>query len=453
MNPEFQRNLWLDASPRRAIWAGVTVLLIYFAVALLSRDSGHAGGIFTGVGIAVFIACAVLWAGRAAASSVLTEVAERTWDFQRLSALAAWEMTWGKLFGATFLATCAGLTGIVVYLLAARPASPWLVILMLAVALLVQSVSFMAALVGVRKARAEGRVARPGGIIGGLIVGYFLLSSLAASNALKQGGLRPGFGWFGRQGLISWWDMTIPAEVFWSVSLLVFAGFALGGAWRLMRLELQMRSEPLVWPLFLLVLAAWVAGYRAGPLGHGARVAAAGVAMCLAAYAAAFVEPADRVAIRRFARLAVQGKASEAARIAPAPLFPLVFAAILTLISFGVPAEGLATVYSPAALLAFLIRDLGVIALFRFGPRPQRGDFGAVVALALLYGVGGIFGRVAGGAAGAAFFVPSGGEYAVFSVVSALVQAAIAWFLAAGRIRAPETSVSAPPSGPASAPA
>ena len=33
MNPEFQRNLWLDASPRRAIWAGVTVLLVYFAAA------------------------------------------------------------------------------------------------------------------------------------------------------------------------------------------------------------------------------------------------------------------------------------------------------------------------------------------------------------------------------------------------------------------------------------
>jgi hypothetical protein len=49
--------------------------------------------------------------------------------------------------------------------------------------------------------------------------------------------------------------------------------------------------------------------------------------------------------------------------------------------------------------------------------------------------------------------MPSGGEYAMFSVVSALVQAAIAWFLAAQRIRSPERSVSAPPSGPASAPA
>jgi len=65
MNPEFQRNLWLDASPRRAIWAGVTVLLVYFAVALLVRDGRHGAAIFTGVGIAVFVVCAVIWAGRA----------------------------------------------------------------------------------------------------------------------------------------------------------------------------------------------------------------------------------------------------------------------------------------------------------------------------------------------------------------------------------------------------
>jgi hypothetical protein len=177
------------------------------------------------------------------------------------------------------------------------------------------------------------------------------------------------------------------------------------------------------------------------------------MAMCLAAYAAAFVEPADRVAIRRFASLAVQGKATEAARIAPAPLFPLAFAVILTLISLGMPVEGIARLSSPAAVLAFLVRDLGVIAFFRFGPRPQRGDFAAVVALALLYGVGSIVGRVFGGPGGAALFTPAGGEYAAFSIVSALVQAGVAWTLAARRIRAPETSVSAPPSGPASAPA
>ena len=31
MNPELQRNLWLEASPRRAAWAGVVVIGVYGA--------------------------------------------------------------------------------------------------------------------------------------------------------------------------------------------------------------------------------------------------------------------------------------------------------------------------------------------------------------------------------------------------------------------------------------
>jgi hypothetical protein len=291
-------------------------------------------------------------------------------------------------------------------------------------------------------------------VLGGLIVGYLLLSWFAARRVLGGLGQHNDMGWFGRRGLVDWWGMIVPVEMFWAITSLAFAAFALAGAWRLMRLELQMRSEPVVWPLFLLVLAAWVAGFQVGPAGHGAGVAVAGMAMCLAAYAAAFVEPADRVALRRFARLSVHGNVAEAARIAPAALFPLIFALFLTLIGFGMPPEGLAGASQNAgAFVAFLIRDLGVIALFRFGPRPQRGDFGAVVALAVLYGVGGVFGSTIGGATGAALLAPTGGDLALVSIASALVQAVVAWTLAIRRIRSPETSVSAPPSGPASAPA
>jgi hypothetical protein len=456
MNPEFQRNLWLEASPRRAAWVAISLVLVYAAVALVSRDGVHRAAWFSGAGVAVFVVCAVVWAGRVAATSVLSEVAERTWDFQRLSALGAWQMTWGKLFGATLLASGAGLSGIVVFL-ASGPGvrNGWTLLLMLAVALLVQCLSFMAALVGVRKARAEGRLARAGGVAGGLILAYLLLSGLAADRVFH--GLVPpsALGLLGaRGGALSWWGMTPSHEVFWSLTALAFALFALAGAWRLMRLELQMAGEPVVWPIFLVFLAVWVAGFSAGPLGYGAAISAATMAMCLSAYAAAFVEPADRVGLRRFARFVMQGKAPEATRVAPALVLPTIFAVILALIGFGLQSAGPVADRASLAgpLLAFLVRDLGVIALFRFGPRPQRGDFGALVALALLYGVGGIVGRAMGGV-GTAIFTPTAGDFAVLSIVSALGQAAIAWVLAARRIRAPETSVSAPPSGPASAPA
>lgn len=59
------------------------------------------------------------------------EIADRTWDFQRLSALTPWSMTWGKLLGASSLAWLCALTGMAVMLaLSSRSTSrtstgPW----------------------------------------------------------------------------------------------------------------------------------------------------------------------------------------------------------------------------------------------------------------------------------------------------------------------------------------
>ena len=99
MNPEFQRNLWLEAGPRRLAWTGVVLAALYGSVLLLARD--HAVWALGGAGAAVFVASSLIWGARAAGGAVAEEVRQRTWDFQRLSALTPWEMAWGKLFGAT----------------------------------------------------------------------------------------------------------------------------------------------------------------------------------------------------------------------------------------------------------------------------------------------------------------------------------------------------------------
>ena len=119
MNPEFQRNLWLEASPRRIAWAGVVLLLIYGAAVTLTRNNPY--GAFPalgGVGAVVFVVCAMLWGARASGNSILAEIADRTWDFQRLSALQPWTMTWGKLFGGSSLAWMCALTGLLMMIVA-----------------------------------------------------------------------------------------------------------------------------------------------------------------------------------------------------------------------------------------------------------------------------------------------------------------------------------------------
>ena len=44
---------------------------------------------------------------------------------------------------------------------------------------------------------------------------------------------------------------------FTSASVCVFAAWAMAGAWRLMRLELQLRNSPWVWVAFLFFAAVW----------------------------------------------------------------------------------------------------------------------------------------------------------------------------------------------------
>jgi hypothetical protein len=469
MNPELQRNLWLEASPRRAAWAGVVVLLIYGAVALAAGDERGGGELMRalgGAGAFIFFASALVWGVRLAGQSVSSEIGERTWDFQRVSALDPWAMTWGKLFGATSLAWMVGLAGLVVAALAytveagAGPALQFTVAA-IALAVLLQAAGFAAALVGVRKARAEGRLNSLRSAAGGLFSVLFVLFAIGVAS--KIGG--QFFGEVGdfspvAAGEVRFWGASLDANLFTTLSLVAFAAWALVAGWRLMRLELQKRNGPLFWTAFLLFAAFWAAGQAEGDVTgtvNGVEIeakamfrwlAAAGVFLA-GAYAAAFAEPADRVRLRRFTGFG-RGWVEQAPAVLPALALGAVALAGVAASVLGLPVAALSEgdVTGPqialfaAAVLAFVLRDMAVIAFFRFGPRPKRGDFGAVLALVLLYGLGAL---VAGNMGDAVALAVPHPEAPVLSLVSALLQLGAIGFLALRRIRGPETSALAQP--------
>jgi len=441
MNPEFQRNLWLEASPRRIAWAALTLGLIYLATALTVRNSPE--GVWPAlatVGGFIFVACGVIWGARAAGGAVLGEIADRTWDFQRLSAISPWRMTWGKLLGAASLAWLCGLTGLLIaggQALAAGDAPRlWTLAFLAALALLLQAASLGAALVGVRKARAEGRPARAGGVLGGIVLGIILLLGAAGSQGFQNGAGLQGLSqtFFPRDGTIWWWAQPLPADGFRALATAALAAWALIGAWRLMRLELQMNNAPVVWPAFLVFVAIFLGGFAFLPAGWSGSLLAAALAVALCAYAAAFAEPADPVRLRQFAGALAHGDLARAAPLTPTAAAPVALAILLVASSMVTGGVGRGPdAAQAAALIAFVLRDLGVIALFRFGPRPQRGDFGAIIALAVLYAVGGIIGGAIGQGVGRALFAPLG-DAPMASLVSGLAQALLVWALAARRI-------------------
>jgi hypothetical protein len=450
VNPEFERNLWLETTRRRIIGVAVVLALIYGATALVTKNDMHMlTQVMGSVGLLVFAACGLIWASRAAGSSVLDEIRGRTWDFQRLSALSPWAMTWGKLFGASSLAWLAAVTGLVAVAAAGLADNRGLLALNLVFALIglavfLQGCAMGAALIGVRKARAEGRMATGGAVLLGVIGGFLLLwvfgSKLPFAAGAWSGGVPLGFDLDKR---IVWWGLELPQITFTSASLCAFALWGLTGAWRLMRLELQLRNSPWVWVAFLFFAAVWRAGLAPAAGGASAALLTAALVFAAAAYVAAFVEPADAVRMRQFAAAVRVWSIPRMIELAPAGAAAAKLA-VLSVIAFclvsAAAPSGDATTPTPVAALAaiaFLARDLGVIVFFRFGPRPGRGDLTAVIALVLLYVVGGLIAGVAGGPTGAALFSPLSAAAPLVSLGSGAVQAVAAWWLAVGRLRRP----------------
>lgn len=465
MNPELQRNLWLEASPRRIGWAATAFLGVLAAVWLSSDGQGASDQLSAlgGAGAFIFFAAALVWGVRLAGQSIGSEIGERTWDFQRLSALDPWAMTWGKLFGATALAWAVGGAGLLVataaYAAQSGPAETLqFFVSAVALAVLLQAAGMAAALVGVRKARVEGRIATLRSAAGGVFSVVFVLFAIGVASSVSGlffGGVRD-FTPIEDADAVRFWGAAVNRNLFVTLSLVAFAAWALVAAWRLMRLELQKTNGPLYWTAFLLFTAFWAAGQANadfdGALVNGVEIdptaalrwAAAAAIFLAGAYAAAFAEPADRIRLRRFAsgRAIAQAPAVVPALVLGAVAIGGVIASVL-----GLPAlpdtddvTKLDVVLFAAAIGAFVLRDMAVIAYFRFGPRPKRGDFGAVLALILLYGLGALIANAVGDAVAVALPSP---EAPVVSLLSGLLQAAVIGALALRRIRGPEAATAA----------
>ena len=86
MNPEFQRNLWLELTPRRMILMVGCSRSTFFAAALAGgKDCTRPAARRNGCSISSS------WSGARATRrlAVVGEIRDRTWDMQRLSSLSA----------------------------------------------------------------------------------------------------------------------------------------------------------------------------------------------------------------------------------------------------------------------------------------------------------------------------------------------------------------------------
>jgi hypothetical protein len=381
-NPELRRNLWLELSPHRlAAMPGLLGLLFLFTFMTNDNQLGAPTAI---AALSAFVAVVLAWGSRLAADSIGDEVAGRTWDTQRMSALTPWQMTWGKLLGANVYTWYGGIICMLVYALAARRADmPVATLPMLGLgigsAVLMHAAAMLSSLLALR---ANRRAKFPWGM---LLIAFLLFA------------LWPYLHWFRETSDLAWFGLRFQAMYFGLLSVGLFALWAVVAVYRSMSSEMQVRTVPVAWIGFAVFLTLYSSGLL---MANGTFLARSGtvpvaIGFCVAlvmTYLGACWDRRDIISVRRIGvalrrrdwRNALEEVPIWAASIALALAAALVLLFRRTPMPLPAPAGELIA-WTPFTLLLLAVRDIGLLYFFSFGDKPQRAVLTTTVYLLLLY--------------------------------------------------------------------
>ncbi len=442
MSWEFRRNLWIQLTPQRLVATPLVLGLLFYA--------GAEGSVLPVAPEFLFWMFAGFWGTRRAADSITEEVLGATWPNQRMAAIGAWSMTWGKLFGATAFAWYGAALSWIAYAASAvvevRTASwvslpsPGELVSIVAFALLAQTVALLVALVQMRR-RRRGRqlalgVAQWAGLM--CLVPFFVVTHSFEPIRLST---------------IWWFGFPFPTQAFLLFAALLFFAWALIAVHQLMRAELQYRDMTWRLPLFALFLLGFLTGLipaqHLHPFPSPAWIAVCGPAMLALYYLTLLAGPGDPIGLMRWGRALRQGDLRLAGELLPGwmPIgvltlvlgfFAVQHAAALDdwLRFHAAPARLIGQQISVwvMCILAFAARDTLVVILFAVGKRPERADVNAVIALGVLHGVLPIVFLSLGLATNAGLTSPIPGASTTTTLVVALGQIALLALVLAHRL-------------------
>ena len=381
MNPELQRNLWLEVTLHRL----VLVPGVIFAGAAVLHAIDPTGTLLNKIALVSFLITTMVWGARQAANSVLEEARTHTWDIQRMCALSPWRMTWGKLLGATAMSWYAGICCLLLFIGSGAGTGhdgALVVVLVLAVAVLAQSTALIGALVGLR--RGSGVQSRFANL---LVVALLMFMLPNVMNIIDP------------QGRVSWYTFDLPRLPFFAMTAVLFAAWAVLGAMRAMSMELKIGTWPGPWLAFSVFVATFGAGFAgvaATPSLALARClfAALGLTAIGQSYIAAFAYPSDPIQIRRTERAVAAGRWARA--LEELPLWPisaaLALAAALIAAALGSAPQlthqrldNLGAVSLAAALM--MLRDVALLTYFGLTTRSGRAEATTLVYIGILDGL------------------------------------------------------------------
>jgi hypothetical protein len=409
MNPEIERSLWLELSPQRLVL--FPLILVGFALTL-PRDAAMYLGLFG------FLAVGILWGIRMAFSSILREVNDHTWDWQRMSALSPWSMAWGKLIGSTLAPWYGGAICLAIFAFAGLRGSPismgQIILFLVGLAFAFHAFAMMISLQFIRQ-QGTGRKGAGRWIAVALSLFFFFLFVVPATFALTQALLH-----FFKKGNtlelnVYWYHINIGKYLieFTLISLYVFVGWSLLGLYRSMRIQQQYTNRPWVWLFFVVFLLSYVAGFAtnweryvfANPLmlpefGSAWKQALfPKLITCLPlgiglTYLTMLIEPKDPVGFRKLALAAREARWGDVFSHIPAWMLNLVLLLVLVVGTWwSAPAILRLTpkgfdinlTIALSIVFFFILRDIALILWTSLSPSDKGSDLISIVYLFVLY--------------------------------------------------------------------
>lgn len=421
-NPEFRRNLWLEMTIHRLIsmplMLSILLLLAYLTNASELNQAVAYGAQF------VALVLTMLWGANMASEAVLAEVREHTWDSQRMSAMPAWSLMWGKLLGSTIYTWYGSFFCLLVYVFASEQGMLITLkhaVLIICGGLFAQALAMLLALMFIRK---SDKFVRSPSILFVLFAastawGFFSLATSLVST-------------------LQWYDVSFDTINFGLSSILLFLAWTWLANYRLMRAELQINNYIWIWLSFVVFLMIYVGGffgeislkpYYEGNFSVPLFVAFA-VAVALT-YSMLFSESKDPVNYKRLLVLLTQKKWHGLQSSLQCWMGALALAVLSGLmLSAQMMLEGMNPIFI-IALLLFISRDICLVLYLNFNANRKRADMTAMFYLFVLYAVfPGIFASMD---MSTALFFPLDDSSAWLSTGAALVECVFAFWLMRSR--------------------
>ena len=427
MNPELRRNLWLELTTHRLAAMPLAIFLV--CVLFASRNVSDWQGAVFSTAVGMFIVIVHLWGTYKASEALTDEVRDRTWDWQRLSALDPWRMTWGKLAGATALSWYGAFLCVVAMAIAVLGGFERRELAILVCALVASGVAVHGAALAA-SLQASRKSSKLGHRIGLLF--FFPAAAVGLMTLASSGEARPE--------AIEWYGHRFESIRFHCALAVIFALWAVLAAYREMARELKLRLLPWAYPAFAIFLAILFAGYGLGPTSTRTTLALAGLIASLGlTYYGLFADVTTAMSLRR---IATHWQARQWRRVIEE--LPLWLTTLLLALPFALRCAQIlsedpvlsvvpkAVAFYPIAIWLLAVRDCAIYVFFALSPRARGPEGATLLYIALLSWVVPAVLAVAGMGAVARLLMPfgsmNGGQASlVMGVQVAIVGVLVAW--------------------------